>query len=237
MRLFFLIISVVMFNACNHKDHHHGSRTEEKKNHEHHHGDTSKQGKNANEHMHQSSVEELIKRFESPERDEYQKPDKVMEYLGNLSGKKIIDIGAGSGYFTVKLAQKGAKVIAADVEDKFLDHIKKRIEENKITNVEPRKIPFDGPGLKDGEVDMVLIVNTYHHLENRSEYFAKVKKGTHKDGELVIIDFFKSEVPVGPPTAHKIAIDEVIADLKHAGYTSFQVNVDLLPYQYIVRAK
>jgi len=191
----------------------------------------------ANEHMHQSSTEDLIKRFESPERDAYQKPEKVLDFLGDLKSKRVIDIGAGSGYFSVKLAEKGAKVIAADVSDDFQNALKKRIESNNLTNIELRKIPFDSPSLANEEVDMVLIVNTYHHIENRSAYFAKVQKGTKPTGELILIDFFKTEVPVGPPTNHKISIDQVIAELKEAGYDSFEVNVDLLPYQYIIRAK
>lgn len=83
---------------------------------------------------------------------------------------------------------------------------------------------------------MVLVINTYHHIEDRSTYFNKVKAGTKTTGELVIIDFFKTEVPVGPPVNHKISIDQVIAELKRAGYTSFVVNVDLLPYQFIIKA-
>ncbi|MGB5169813.1 MAG: class I SAM-dependent methyltransferase [Eudoraea sp.] len=191
----------------------------------------------ANEQMHQSSTEDLIKRFESPERDAYQKPEKVLEYLGDLNNKSVIDIGAGSGYFSIKLADKGAKVIAADVSDEFQSALKKRIEENKLKNIEIRKIPYDSPGLTDHEVDMVLIVNTYHHIENRSEYFVKVKNGTKEKGELVLIDFFKTELPVGPTTDHKISMDQVIAELKKAGYSNFDVNVDMLPYQYIIKAK
>ena len=85
---------------------------------------------------------------------------------------------------------------------------------------------------------MVLIVNTYHHIENRSDYFAKVKKGLTSEGELVIIDFFKTEdIPVGPPVEHKLSMDQVVAELKKAGFTSFEVVVDLLPYQYIIKAK
>ena len=187
--------------------------------------------------MHRRPVEELIKNFESPERDAYQKPEKVLEYLGDVDGKKIMDIGAGSGYFSVKLADKGAQVIAADVNDEFLEALEKRIEENNLKNIELRKIPYDSPGLATEEVDMVLIVNTYHHIENRSEYFEEVKKGTQKTGELVLIDFFKTEVPVGPSEGHKISIDQVVAELKEAGYSRFDVNVDLLPYQYIIRAK
>lgn len=200
------------------------------------HGD-GKPAHSANEYMHKASTDDLISRFESKERDEYQQPHKVMQYLGDINGKAIMDIGAGTGYFSVKLAKHGANVIAADVNDEFQTFLKKRIEDNKIDNITLRKIPYDSPDLKDNEVDMVLIVNTYHHIDNRAEYFAKVKKGLKNDGELVVIDFFKTDVPVGPPTDHKVSIDEVIAELKKAGYTSFEVNVDLLPYQFIIKAK
>lgn len=191
----------------------------------------------ANAHMRQSSVKDLIERFESAERDAYQQPEKVLEYLGNIQGKMIMDIGAGSGYFSVKLAEKGAKVIAADVDDEFQEFLNDRIEKNNLKNIETRKIPYDSPKLKAAEVDMVFIVNVYHHIENRPEYFTKVKKGTKPDGELVIIDFYKSEIPVGPPLSHKLPIDVVVNELKKANYTSFNVNVDLLPYQYIIKAK
>lgn len=191
----------------------------------------------ANEYMHRSSTDDLTKRFESSERDAYQKPYKVLEYLGELKDKKIMDLGAGSGYFSVKLAEKGAHVIAADVNDEFQTGLKKRIDENKLNNIELRKIPYNSPNLEDNEVDMVLIVNTYHHIENRSDYFSKVKKGTKSDGELVIIDFFKTEIPVGPPVNHKVSMDVAITELKKAGYTQFEVDVNLLPYQYIINAK
>ncbi len=205
----------------------------QEKEHKGRHGENS-----ANEYMHHSSVDQLVKNFESPERDAYQQPDKVMEYLGDLEGKRVMDIGAGSGYFSVKLAEKGAKVIAADVDDEFQQYLRQRIADHNLKNIELRKIPYDSPSLKDGEVDMVLIVNTYHHIENRSDYFAKVKKGLTSNGELVVIDFFKSEgVPVGPPMEHKLSIDQVVAELKKAGFTSFEVLVDLLPYQYVIKAK
>ncbi len=204
--------------------------------HEHHSEKQSKPGA-ANEHMHRSSVEDLVERFESPERDAYQKPQKVLEFLGDIQGQTIMDIGAGSGYFSVKLAERGATVIAADVDDEFQGFLQDRIEKNSIENIEIRKIPYDSPNLKEEEVDMVLIVNTYHHIENRPEYFAQVRKGIKPKGALIVIDFFKSEIPVGPPLDHKLPIDVVVSELKKAGYTSFDVNVDLLPYQYIIKAR
>ncbi|WP_422082491.1 class I SAM-dependent methyltransferase [Ulvibacterium sp.] len=230
------IIIVVLCLGCN--DKHRGTDKDQVKGngHGHHKEGQSKHG-SANAYMHRSSVKDLIERFESPERDSYQHPQKVLEHLGDIQGQTIVDIGAGSGYFSVKLAEKGAIVIAADVDEKFQEFLQNRIEKNNLKNIETRKIPYDSPNLKEKEADMVLIVNTYHHIENRSNYFAKVKKGTKPDGELVIIDFFKSETPVGPPLDHKLPIDIVVNELKKAGYSSFNVNVDLLPYQYIIKAK
>lgn len=236
MKKIAFILSFVLSVGCNDK---HGETVTDplKENgHEHQEDKHVKHG-SANEHMHQSSVKDLIERFESPERDAYQHPEKVLEYLGDIQGQTVMDIGAGSGYFSVKLAEKGAKVIAADVDEEFQEFLRKRIKDNNLKNVETRKIPYDSPDLKEEEADMVLIVNTYHHIENRSEYFAKVKKGTKSNGKLVIIDFYKFEAPVGPPLSHKLPIDVVVNELKKANYTSFKVNVDLLPYQYIIEAK
>lgn len=244
---YFLFVAtlVIAFSACKdnneNRSNHHASREtkEDPEQHDGHHGHHHKSDttKTANDYMHQSDTEDLIKRFESPERDAYQQPEKVLEYLGDLKDKKIMDIGAGSGYFSMKLAEKGAQVIAADVSDEFQAVLKKRIEDNNLENIELRKIPYDSPNLTDNEVDMVLIVNTYHHIENRVDYFSKVKKGIKPDGELVVIDYFKKEIPVGPPTNHKIDLDTVKSELKKAGYSQLDVNVDLLQYQFIIRAK
>ncbi|MEM9075808.1 MAG: methyltransferase domain-containing protein [Bacteroidota bacterium] len=231
-----LILILGLSLGCNSENKVDPSKDAEKHDKHQHHKKNSGHG-TANEFMHKSSFEDLIVRFESPERDAYQHPDKVLEHLGDIDGKTIMDIGAGSGYFSVKLAEKGAKVIAADVNDKFLKYIQNRIEKSNLQNIEIRKIPYDSPGLTEQEVDRVLIVNTYHHIENRADYFAQVKKGTNTDGALVVIDFFKTDTPVGPPADHKLSMDVVVNELKKAGYTSFAITVDLLPYQYIITAK
>jgi len=212
-------------------------RTEKEHAHQHEEGQTDP-ADGANEHMHQRSVEELIQRFESEERDAYQQPEKVLNYLGDLKGKTVMDIGAGSGYFSVKLAREGARVIAADVDREFQAYVRLRIAEEGLEDqVETRLIPYDSPDLEPAEVDMVFIVNTYHHIQNRIDYFSKVKSGLTEGGELVVIDFFKVEAPTGPPVDHKLSMDVVIDELKKAGYENIQAEVSLLPYQYIIRAQ
>lgn len=238
-RLFLAIISLILvLSACGEtKNQNDDIKPQDEPTETHDRKSKKKHSNTANEQMHKRPVNELIKNFESPERDAYQQPGKVLDYLGDITDKRIMDIGAGSGYFSVKLANKGAKVIAADVNDEFQAALKKRIETNNLENIELRKIPYDSPGLSEKEVDMVLIVNTYHHIEDRLIYFSKVKTGIKNNGELVVIDFFKKDLPVGPNPDHKIAMDVVIDELKQAGYTVVDVNVDLLPYQYIIRAK
>jgi len=186
------------------------------------------------------AVEKMAQNFESAERDSLQQPQKVLQFMGNIKGKKIMDIGAGTGYFSVKFAKAGATVIAADVSDGFQEYLKDRMVKEKIENIEPRKIPYNNPLLKDNEVDIVFMANTYHHIENRTAYFSKVNKGLNPDGELIVMDFFKVEfeekVQV-PAMEMRASVDEVIFELKKAGFISFEIDVNLLAYQYIIKAK
>lgn len=225
LNLSLISILVLALASCGSNGHKH----DEKGHHKH----------DANAHMHKTPIEELIKRFESPERDEYQQPEKVINYLGDLKNKTIMDIGAGSGYFSVKLLNAGAKVIAADVDERFLTYIKNRITKEKLdsTKIELRKIPFENCGLKTNEADAVLMVNVYHHIENRMAYFKNLKTGLKKEGKLYIIDFFKKEMKVGPPVEHKVSEEEIVKELKEAGFEIEEVNTTLLPNQYIVKAK
>lgn len=151
-----------------------------------------------------------------------------------------MDIGAGTGYFSVKFADKGANVIAADVSEEFQDYLKERITKNKIANIALRRTPYDSPLLENGEADIVFMANTYHHIDNRTDYFAKVKKGLKVNGELIVVDYFKAKLPkdiTAPPMEMRVSVDEVIAELKKAGFASFEAELSMLPYQYILRAK
>lgn len=197
----------------------------------HAHGD-------ANHHMNQRPLEDLVEHFESPERAEWQKPDSVIAFLGELEGKTVMDIGSGSGYFSFRLARAGATVISADVDERFLEYIEQKKQQEGWTDeqIETRKVPYDSPNLQEAEVDLVFVVDVYHHIEQRPAYFGQVKKGLKPGGRLVVIDFFKKEIPVGPPVEMKLKPEQVMNELKNAGFTDIEVNETLLPYQYIVTA-
>jgi 2-polyprenyl-3-methyl-5-hydroxy-6-metoxy-1,4-benzoquinol methylase len=192
----------------------------------------------ANKFMHQADFHELAARFEDPARAEWQKPAEVIASLGSLDDKTVADIGAGTGYFSFPIARKAAKVIAIEIDKRFLDYIDHKKKTHKIgANIETRLTAPDSPGLKPGEADIVLIVDTYHHIENRIEYFKKLKKDLAKGGALVIIDFKKEQTPAGPPVELRLAQEQVESELRSAGFTFVSLDKDLLPYQYVVRAK
>lgn len=192
----------------------------------------------ANENMNRQEFEDLVANFESAERETWQKPDAVVASLGDLQGKTVMDIGSGTGYFSFRLARAGANVICADVDDRFLDYIQERIKKDNLPagQMQVRKVPYESSTLKPAEVDIALIVDTYHHIENRIDYFTEVRRGLKTGGKLVVVDFKKMDAPVGPPVDIKMSEDQIVAELVRAGFSGFRINRDLLPYQYVIEA-
>jgi 2-polyprenyl-3-methyl-5-hydroxy-6-metoxy-1,4-benzoquinol methylase len=192
----------------------------------------------ANQYMHRAEFNELAKHFEDPGRRVWQKPDEVIAGLGRLTGKTVADIGAGTGYFAFPIAKKGAHVIAIEIDQRFLDYIAHRKQSQKTKGtIETRLTQPDTPGLKPDEADIVLIVDTFHHIEQRPSYLKKVKKGLRRGGSLVIVDFKKEATPVGPPPELRVAAKEVEVELRAAGFAIDSVDNATLPYQYIIRAR
>ncbi|MBT5030757.1 MAG: class I SAM-dependent methyltransferase [Proteobacteria bacterium] len=190
-----------------------------------------------NEHMNQASFEDLTAGFDSPDRQEWQKPEDAIAALGELTGKTVMDIGSGTGYFSFRLLDAGANVICADVDERFLNFIKEKRDNLGLADrMELRHVPYDSANLGEAEVDMVLIVDTYHHIEYRENYFAAVRQGIKPGGKLVVIDFEKRELPVGPPVRMKLDAETIISELRAAGFENFEVDHELLPYQYMIFA-
>ncbi|MDX2173842.1 MAG: class I SAM-dependent methyltransferase [Bacteroidota bacterium] len=213
-----------VFLGCNYKQ----SETEEHSNDKHGH---------ANHHMNKSSFEDLVKRFEASDRDEWQKPNEVIQFFGDLKNKTIIDIGAGTGYFEFKMNEPSAKIIAADVDERFIKYINDRIQKEKAMNITSRKAEYEKPPVNEKEADIVFMVDVYHHIENRKDYFLMVKKGLKANGEMIIVDFKKGDFEQGPPDEMKIEPQIVIDEMKLVGFDLVVQDTTTLKYQYMLKFK
>jgi len=185
--------------------------------------------------MNHNSFEELVKSFEDPERADWQKPELVLAQLGDLNGKVVGDIGAGTGYFSFLMAAQGANVVAIDVDERFIAYMEERKERDGVETLSTRLVGYDDPGLGDGEFDVLLIVNTYHHFNDKVDYLKKCRQGLKEGGTLMIVDFKKEEMPIGPSIEHKVFGEAIQKDLEEAGFVQVEVDANILPFQYIIR--
>ena len=191
----------------------------------------------ANQHMHEKSHEILIAGFEDPKRDLWQSPNMVLKLMGDLRDKKILDLGVGSGYFSHHFLNAGAKVTGADVDDRFLQHVKERFSSNK--DFSTHKLEFDDPKLTAPRYDIIFTSNTYHHIDKRVDYLKKLKSGLKPAGIVVIVDFKANDLSLnfGPPVNMRVAFDMVINELRLAGFIIQSSSQKDLPHQYLIIAK
>ncbi|MBP7239408.1 MAG: class I SAM-dependent methyltransferase [Saprospiraceae bacterium] len=178
--------------------------------------------------------------YESADRVIWQKPDLVIQELGDVDGKVVADIGAGTGYFSRRIAYKGAKVIAIDIDPKaiqWMEEQKARFPIELQDRLVIRQAEPDDPKLKAQEVDLVLLVNTYSYISNRIPYFTRLKEAIRPGGDVIIIDFKKKETPFGPAIEERVDVADVEKELKEAGYTLLKIDQESLEYQYIIKAR
>lgn len=188
----------------------------------------------ANQHMHKSSHADLIKRFDDPKRDLVQKPEVVMKLLAPLKGKRVIDIGVGSGYFAKHFLEAGALVTGADVDDKFLQHVSERFTAAEFKTL---KIAYDDPMMGEAQYDMAFTSNTYHHIDQRVSYLKKVRAGLKTAGRFVVFDFKKEgDAKSGPPLAMRIDKTQVISELKEAGFSHITTHNEEFEQHYLIIA-
>jgi predicted methyltransferase len=187
-------------------------------------------------HRLHSDPKAYMQALEDPKRDEYQKPHEVLSALNIKPGEVIADIGAGTGYFTFRLAhfvgEKG-KVYAVDVSSDMIRHINRRIRETNAANVVSILAELDDPLLPDRSVNRFFICDVWHHVENQSKYLSLMKKMLKPGGEVVMIDFNKKEMPFGPPPQMKIAREDLIKQMEGNGFKLVKEHT-FLPYQYFL---
>jgi SAM-dependent methyltransferase len=213
-----------MFMACAHghapptaSSHAHGG---------HHH---------AHDHQHHGfgDVQRWSATFDDPARDAWQRPDDVIRALALTPDARVADIGAGTGYFSVRIAPlvPQGRVWAVDLEPTLLRHVRVRAESGHIDNLFP-VLATGGDAMIPERVDVILVVDTYHHIEARTEYFRTLTLSLRPGGRVVIVDYTR-EAPEGPPPEMRLTPEQVHAEMTAAGYERVG-DVVSLPRQYVV---
>jgi arsenite methyltransferase len=174
--------------------------------------------------------------LEDPKRDAYQKPHEVLTALGIKQGEVIADVGAGSGYFTFRLVHHvgdNGRVYAIDVSPEMILHLNRRIRDLKASNVSSILADPDDPLLPERSVNRFFFSDSWHHIEDQAKYLSLMKKMLKPGGEIIMIDFHKKELPVGPPMQMKIARDDLIKQMEGNGFRLVKEHT-FLPYQYFL---
>lgn len=187
-------------------------------------------------HTHQHSFSDAEKWshiFDDPERDAWQKPHEVIQALALKPDARVADLGAGTGYFSARLANMlpEGRVYAVDIEPDMVRYLEARAKREGLRNIVAVKGEPDDPRLP-AQVDLVLLVDVYHHIGERSAYFERLRGALRPGGRVAIIDF-KLDSPVGPPPAGRITPEAVKAEMKAAGYRVASEH-SFLPYQYFL---
>jgi ubiquinone/menaquinone biosynthesis C-methylase UbiE len=195
-------------------------------------------GKLTQEEMHKlhQDSKAYIAMLEDPARDAYQKPHEVVMSLDIKEGESIADIGAGSGYFAFRFAhhvgEKG-KVYAVDINPDMILHMNRRIRDLQVKNVVTVLSAPDDPLLPDNSIDRFFICETWHHISAQTQYLALMKKMLKSKGQVIMIDFQKKTLPIGPPEEMKVAREDVIKQMEANGFRLAKENT-FLPYHYFL---
>jgi len=185
-------------------------------------------------HQHSfGGAEQWAKEFDDPKRDAWQKPHEVIQALALKPDAVIADVGSGTGYFSVRLAHMFPKgrVYGVDIEPDMVKYLAERAKRDGLKNL----IAVTGaPGnpLLPEKVDLILMVDTFHHIEDRDRYFRTLHDSLKPGGRIAIIDFRMDSLD-GPPKSARSTPDGIKAELNRAGYTLVQEHA-FLPKQYFL---
>jgi len=180
-----------------------------------------------------SGAEQWARYFDDPARDAWQKPHEVIRALALAPDAVVADIGAGTGYFSVRLAHMvpQGRVYAVDTEPDMVKYLGERAKREKLANLLAVAGKPNDPGLPE-KVDRVLMVDVYHHIGDRERYFQRLRDYLKPGGEVAIIDFTKSS-PMGPPANDRVTPEQVTAELQRAGFRVAKMH-DFLPNQFFL---
>lgn len=171
--------------------------------------------------------------LDDPARDAWQKPHEVLQALKLAPDASVADIGSGTGYFAVRLAHRvpNGRVYGVDAEPEMVRYLAERAKREGLANLTAVAAKPNDPGIP-APVDLVIVVDTYHHIPSRVQYFRNLQKSLKPGGRLAIIDF-TPDSPVGPPKRARIPAETVKKELARAGYGLAEEHA-FLPNQYFL---
>jgi cyclopropane fatty-acyl-phospholipid synthase-like methyltransferase len=160
--------------------------------------------------------------------------DRVIAALELPPNARVADLGSGTGYFAVRLARAvpSGRVWGVDLEPDMVRHLNQRAADEGLSNLFSTLATPDDPLLTEA-VDLVLVVNTYHHIADRPGYFERLKAHLRPGGRVAVVDYRKGDLPFGPPDSMKLAPAEVEREMAEAGYAVTSRH-DFLPHQYFL---
>lgn len=171
--------------------------------------------------------------FDASDRDAWQHPDEVIAHLALAPDARVADLGAGTGYFSVRLARAvpQGQVWAIDIEPDMVRFLDERARREGISNLRgvlasPSEARIPEP------VDLVLVVDTHHHIDDRPAYYRALRASLRPNGRVVIVDY-TLESPIGPPAEFRLTPAQVDAELTAAGFVR-EGEAMILPRQYLL---
>jgi arsenite methyltransferase len=184
-----------------------------------------------------SNADQWAKVFDDPTRDAWQQPDVVMAAMELTPTMVVADIGAGTGYFAVRLARvvTSGQVIATDIEPDMVRHLNERAHQQQLTNLRGIVAHEHASGLAAASVDRVLVVHVWHHLSDRAAYARDLAASLRPAGKVFIVDF-DATATRGPPPAMRLAPEVIMAELTSAGLSA-RLSPTALEGQFIIEAQ
>lgn len=194
-----------------------------------HHGDS---------HSVFDNVEMFIEKFDGAERDDWQKPDEVIKSFNLPDNAVVVEVGAGTGYFAVRLAPhlKNGKVICFDQSSQMAAYLGNRAKELGLTNIDAHTTESDGSLKLEEKANLIFSVDVYHHLKDRIAYFSNIAQYLKPDGALAVIDRTEEKVE-GQPTGHRVSKEKIKEEMREAGFELVTDFDFLLPVQHYLAFK
>ncbi|HEX5474560.1 MAG TPA: class I SAM-dependent methyltransferase [Vicinamibacterales bacterium] len=174
--------------------------------------------------------------LEGPDRDVWQQPDRIMDALGIGDGSVVADLGAGSGWFTIRLARRvgpNGVVYAEDIQRQMIEAVDRRVQREGLRNVRTVLGTARDPHLPDGSIDAVLMVDTYWEVEQPIELLRKIDRSLKPGGRIGIVDFKRDGGGPGPAMDERSDPGRAIEDARAAGLDLLSRET-FLRYQYML---